>query len=58
MPFTPEQSGLADRENRTLVEAACSMLHSKEDLPRKLWVETVNTATYVINPKGYEPNIQ
>ena len=52
MPFTPEQNGSAERENRTLVEAAHSMLHSKDDLPRKLWAETVNTATYVINRTG------
>ena len=28
------------------------MLHSRKDLPRKLWAETVNTATYIINRTG------
>ena len=52
MPYTPEQNGSVERENRTLVETARSMLHSKQDLPRKLWAETVNTATYIINRTG------
>lgn len=42
--YTPEQNGRAERENRTLVEAARSML-----LAKKLWAETINTAAYVLN---------
>ncbi|KAG8182493.1 hypothetical protein JTE90_020409 [Oedothorax gibbosus] len=30
MPYTPEQNGSAERENRTIVENARSMLHSKD----------------------------
>ena len=52
MPYTPEQNGSAERENRTLVKASHPMLHSKEDLTRKLWADTVNTATYIINRTG------
>ena len=48
MPYTPEQNGCAERENRTLVEAARSML-SAQDLPKKLWAEAVVTAAYVLN---------
>jgi hypothetical protein len=48
MPYTPEQNGAAERENRTLVEAARSMLQSKK-LPNKLWAEAINTAAYVLN---------
>jgi transposase InsO family protein len=48
MPFTPEQNGTAERENRTLVEAARTMLQSTS-LTKKLWAEAVNTATYVLN---------
>lgn len=51
MPYTPEQNGAAERENRILVEAARSMLHSTT-LPKKLWAEAVNTAAYVINRTG------
>lgn len=35
MPYTPEQNGAAERENRTLVESGRSMFHAK-DLPLKL----------------------
>src|SRR5437870_13732898 len=48
MPYTPEQNGAAERENRTLVESARSMIHAK-GLPIKLWAEAVNTAAYVLN---------
>ena len=29
VPHTPQQNGVAERWNRTLVECACSMLHGK-----------------------------
>lgn len=51
MPYTPEQNGAAERENRTLVESGRSMLHAK-DLPLKLWAEAVNTAAYILNRTG------
>ncbi|KAK9680312.1 hypothetical protein QE152_g39194 [Popillia japonica] len=38
MPYTPEQNGASEQENRTLVEAARTMLHAK-GLPEKLWAE-------------------
>ena len=46
--YTPQQNGKAERENRTLVEAARTMICSK-NLPKKLWAEAVNTAAYVLN---------
>ncbi|GBP22332.1 Retrovirus-related Pol polyprotein from transposon TNT 1-94 [Eumeta japonica] len=49
--FYPEQNGVAERENRILVEAARTMLYAK-DLPISLWAESVNTAAYVINRTG------
>lgn len=49
--YTPEQNGAVERENRTLVEAARSMIYSKQ-LDIKLWAEAVNTATYVLNRTG------
>lgn len=47
-PYTPEQNGKAEREMRTIVESARSMLYEK-DLPTELWGEAVNTAVYLLN---------
>lgn len=48
VPHTPQQNGVAERKNRTLVEAARSMLsHAK--LPNMYWAEAVATAAYVQN---------
>lgn len=51
MPYTPEQNGAAERENRTLMEAARSMMQSTM-LPQKLWAEAVNTSCYILNRTG------
>ena len=45
---TPEQNGVAERMNRTLVEAVRSML-SESSLPKKFWAEGLATATYLRN---------
>ena len=45
---TPEQNGVVERKNRTLVEAARSML-TTNDLPQSLWAEAVSTACYTQN---------
>ncbi|KAJ9547142.1 hypothetical protein OSB04_019685 [Centaurea solstitialis] len=42
---TPEQNGVVERRNRTLVEAARSML-AQSQLPQYLWAEAVNTALF------------
>lgn len=54
VPYTPEQNGSAEREMRTIVEAARSMLHSKK-LDLKFWAEAVNCAVYVLNRTGPSP---
>ncbi|GFQ90985.1 retrovirus-related pol polyprotein from transposon tnt 1-94 [Trichonephila clavata] len=41
MPYTPQQNGAAERENRTIVESARSMIYAT-NLPLKLWAEAVN----------------
>lgn len=46
--FAPEQNGVSERLNRTLMEAARSML-CESGLPKSLWGEAVNTAAYVLN---------
>nr|GEW77657.1 putative ribonuclease H-like domain-containing protein [Tanacetum cinerariifolium] len=45
---TPQQNGVAERRNRTLIEAARTML-SDAKLPVTFWTEAVNTASYVQN---------
>ncbi|GKD31005.1 ribonuclease H-like domain-containing protein [Tanacetum coccineum] len=45
---TPKQNGVAERKNRTLIEAARTML-SDSKLPTTFWAEAVNTACYVQN---------
>lgn len=47
-PFTPEQNGRVERENRTIVESARSMLYAR-DVPLYLWAEAVNCAVYILN---------
>nr|GEX20825.1 hypothetical protein [Tanacetum cinerariifolium] len=48
VPRTPQQNGIAERKNRTLIEAARTMLPDSL-LPIPFWVEAVNTACYVQN---------
>ncbi|GJW99592.1 putative ribonuclease H-like domain-containing protein [Tanacetum coccineum] len=45
---TPRQNGVAERRNRTLIEAARTMLVDFK-LPTTFWAEAVNTACYVLN---------
>ena len=46
--YSPQQNGVSERLNRTLVEAARSML-SHADLSNAYWAEAVATATYLRN---------
>ncbi|MCO5602592.1 hypothetical protein L7F22_056726 [Adiantum nelumboides] len=48
MPYTPQQNGVAERKNRSLIEMARCMLKAKS-LPHKLWMEAVACATHVLN---------
>ncbi|GJZ03237.1 putative ribonuclease H-like domain-containing protein [Tanacetum coccineum] len=45
---TPQQNGVAERKNRTFIEAARTML-ADSLLPIPFWAEAVNTACYVQN---------
>ncbi|GKA10439.1 putative ribonuclease H-like domain-containing protein [Tanacetum coccineum] len=45
---TPQQNSVAERKNRTLIEAARTML-ADSLLPTVFWAEVVNTTCYVLN---------
>ena len=47
-PRTPQRNGVVERKNRTLIEAARTML-SESRLPMYFWAEAVNTACYTQN---------
>ena len=51
-PYTAEQNGCSERDNRTIVETARTLLHSHDGLPKVLWAELVNTSAYVLNRTG------
>ncbi|KAH9771320.1 hypothetical protein KPL71_012662 [Citrus sinensis] len=45
---TPQQNGLAERMNRTLIDKVrCMLIQSR--LPMSLWAETLSTACYIVN---------
>ena len=48
MPGSPEQNGVAERRNRTLMEMVRSMI-SMTNLPGFLWGEALKTALYILN---------
>uniref|UniRef100_W8AUM1 Retrovirus-related Pol polyprotein from transposon TNT 1-94 n=1 Tax=Ceratitis capitata TaxID=7213 RepID=W8AUM1_CERCA len=48
VPYTPQQNGVAERMNRTLIEMArCMMLSAGAE--ESLWAEAVHTAAYLRN---------
>ena len=46
--YTPQQNGVAERKNRTLIEMARTMLDEYKS-PYKLWAEAINTACHASN---------
>lgn len=50
-PYTSQQAGCVERENRTVVEAARTMLQEAE-LPKKFWAEATAYAVFVLNRSG------
>ncbi|KAJ9671559.1 hypothetical protein PVL29_025321 [Vitis rotundifolia] len=48
MPGSPNQNGVAERRNRTLLDMVRSMLSSSK-LPKFLWTEALKTAVYILN---------
>eukprot|EP00794_Sanderia_malayensis_P006404 gene6404-biopygen4733 len=48
IPMNPQQNGVSERMNRTLMESTRCMLHHAE-LPIMFWAEALNTAVYLRN---------
>jgi hypothetical protein len=46
--YSPQQNGVAERNNRTIMEAVKIMIQD-QDLPMHLWVEAARTTMYVQN---------
>jgi transposase InsO family protein len=47
-PYSPQQNGVVERQNQSVVGKARSMLKSK-DLPGIFWGEAVSTAVFILN---------
>ena len=59
MAGSPQQNGLAERFNKTLMEIARSMIHGA-NLPKSLWGEAIQAANYLKNRsphKGLDEDI-
>ena len=46
--YAPEQNGVSEKKNRTVMEMARSMLAEKK-MPKKFWAEAVYTVVYLQN---------
>lgn len=53
-PRTPQQNGVVERKNKTLVEIARTML-CEHSLPKYFWAEAMNSACYIINRVSIRP---
>ncbi|KAJ7957455.1 Retrovirus-related Pol polyprotein from transposon TNT 1-94 [Quillaja saponaria] len=56
VPMTPQQNGVAERKNRTILNMARCLLKSK-NMPKEFWAEAVSCAVYLSNrcpTKGVE----
>jgi hypothetical protein len=47
-PYTPQQNGVMERKNRTLIEMARTMLDEYKT-PHHFWPEAIDTACHIIN---------
>jgi transposase InsO family protein len=47
-PYSPQQNGVVERRNQTIVGMACSLMKAK-DMPGVFWGEAITTAVYLLN---------
>jgi transposase InsO family protein len=47
-PHVPQQNGVIEQKNRTLVEMARTML-DEHRIPRRFWVDAISTTCYISN---------
>jgi transposase InsO family protein len=48
LPYTPQQNGVAERRNRTLMDMVRSMI-AYSDFSLSFWGEALHTAVYLLN---------
>jgi len=46
--YTPQQNGVAERKNKTIMDMVRCMLKAKQ-MPREFWAEAVSTTVYILN---------
>ena len=50
VPYTPEQDGVAERSNRTILERTRSMIVAMDDgILKQLWPKLIKTTAYLTN---------
>lgn len=47
-PHSPQQNGVSEKKNRTVIEMTRSLLKDKQ-LPLQFWCEAMNTSVYLLN---------
>jgi transposase InsO family protein len=47
-PYNPQQNGVVERRNRTVMEMSRALLKSMK-VPGRLWVEVVRHSVYLLN---------
>ena len=47
-PYTPQQNGVMERKNRTLVKMARTMLDEYKT-PQRFWPDAIDTACHIVN---------
>src|SRR5208282_6395850 len=50
-PYSPDQNGVAERANRTIMERVKAII-AEFKLDKRLWMELAETVVYLKNPSG------
>lgn len=46
--YTPQQNGVAEQRNQTIINMARSMMKTKK-MPKEFWAKAMDCATYLLN---------